>query len=412
MACADFHRQGWGRSQTGAMITSRYVMFIRIPAFADSDGRLYAGDLWARDVLRHLEYIQDFKLCCPLEPMENAPDDLAPLGPLTVKDLYPLRMDRGYMSVLANFTPNLRQVFRAAQPGGIMHSGGAGWAFPLSYYLLIARRFYRFRWLVLIESTMWMRPEDSRHSLRKRLGEAFHRRVISSCLRRADARIFTQSWYRDILLGETKATLIAPASWVDEAAVLPAPAARPTGVPRLLFATRMTAEKGVFTVLDAIARYPLDGPDLQIDFVGQGEESDKVDAAIAAHRGKIKVRRIARRAYGAPFYELLRDYDGVLIANRTEEQPRLIFDAFSQSIPCIASATNGNESLLDDGQTGWTFPVGDAAALCTLLEKAAADPDALFALRDATLTAARGHTHVQMHRNRAQFIKDLFGKEV
>lgn len=396
------------------MIEDRYVLFTRIAIFRAADGSYSAGPLWAYDLKRHFEYIRDFHICCPVEEAENAPEDAVVVPQLTDANVIALRRDGGWGSVLANLWPNYRQVKRAVAPGGIMHSSGAGWAFPLSYYLLRLKKRYEFRWLMVIESTFWMLPKEGRHGLRKRLAEKLHRSLIRRCLARADARIFTQDWYRETLYGGSEACLVAPATWIAEDAILDAPPGpRAPGPARLVFPSRLIPEKGVATVLDAVTAYEAlpDAPPLVLDIVGAGEMSDTIDRAIAGHAGRVTLGRKPMQAYGAPFFDFLRGYDAVIVANRTEEQPRLIFDAFSQAVPCLVSATSGNLSVLQPGTNGWTFPPGDADALAAQMARIAADPGALAPMQTAALDQARRFTHVQMHRRREKFLDAVFGDE-
>lgn len=265
---------------------------------------------------------------------------------------------------------------------------------------------------MVIESTFWMAPTDRPAGLKTRLSEAFHKRILRRCVRTAEARIFTQGWYRDLLLpGTTERSLIAPAAWIDEEKIRPDVAEpRSPGPTRLIYPTRLISEKGVATVLEAARRLAerADVSSLVLDIIGEGPMKDAVlEAAACLPDGPVRLRYLDPVPYGAPFFELLRGYDGVLIANRTEEQPRIAFDAFSQGLPCVASRTHGNGSVIEDGRTGLFFPPGDAPALAELLIRLAADTAPLATMRDAALATARTQTHQGMHRRREVFLRDV-----
>ncbi|MCQ6497982.1 glycosyltransferase family 4 protein, partial [Vibrio parahaemolyticus] len=74
---------------------------------------------------------------------------------------------------------------------------------------------------------------------------------------------------------------------------------------------------------------------------GMGPLADECRRFAQAHKGRIQVRFLDPVPYGAPFFELLRSYHGMVLANRQDEQPRVIFDAFSQAVPVIATRTRG-----------------------------------------------------------------------
>ena len=84
----------------------------------------------------HLNYINDFGLCCPIET-SNEVEKLTNISDYNIKNIFELNRDYGLLSVLKNFFPNLLSVMAACKKAEVAHSGGAGWAFPLSFYLLI-----------------------------------------------------------------------------------------------------------------------------------------------------------------------------------------------------------------------------------------------------------------------------------
>lgn len=289
-----------------------------------------------------------------------------------------------------------------------------GWPFPLSYYVLMQRRKRAFQWVMVVESSDWMIPKGQRPNLRARIGETLHGRLIRACLRAADARIFTQAWYRDILLGHDENCLIAPAIWLDAATIRAAkdlPPRQP-GPLRVIFPSRLIPQKGVQTVMQALAIYQQrsDAPRLQLDFMGEGPLAGALTEFIArcgTQRSNTMVRLLPPLPYGVPFLTALRLYDAVLIASEKEEQPRIAFDAFSQGLPCIASRTHGNRSVIDAPHTGAFFAPADAEELATVLIQLAADPTVLTDLRPNVLAQVAQNTHAQMHRTREAFLHQV-----
>lgn len=388
------------------MVAGRYTLFTRIPLYQDMDGIFWTDHLWAKDLLLHLDYIPSFQICCPvLEKTRATTADTA--LPFSSDQVFGLLQDKGWGSVIRNILPNRRSVTDAVRASDIVHSSGAGWAFPLSYYILGLRRRFTFKWIMVIESTFWRAPDGRNPGLRKRITQIFHRRLIRACLSRADARIFTQDWYRQELYGGTDACHIAPAVWIDEDIVLPSPQRRQGEVLRVIWPARMIPEKGVETVLSALALY--DGPPIQIDMVGAGKLEDEVRTFVESYNGPAQIRFLEAVAYMPDFFNLIRDYDACLIASLTEEQPRVAFDAFSQAVPCIASATHGNRSVITEGRTGHLFVPGDAQDLSDLLKDIASKNKNMDALRIYALDAARQVTHSGMHKARAMFLNDIFG---
>ncbi|SDX20498.1 glycosyltransferase family 4 protein [Roseicitreum antarcticum] len=397
------------------MIDARYTLFSHIPLYADPDGALHTNRLWEKDLSLHIGYLPNLRLCCPVLPRTQVPhptDADTRIDGLSPERVVALRPNQGWGAVLANIMPNLRIIRRALRDSDIAHSSGVGWPFPLSYYLLALRRSGAFEWVMVIESSDWMIPQGQRGTLRARLGQRLHGRLIRACLRASDARIFTQAWYRDTLLGHERATLIAPAIWLDAESILPESALTPRapGPLRVICPTRLIAEKGLHTVMQALSVYAgtPGAPPLHLDIMGEGpmaQELARFAKSLYLAAGPARLRLIPPLPYGPAFFEALRGYDTALIASEKEEQPRIVFDAFSQGLPCIASRTHGNLSVIDQDRTGTFFTPGDPADLAAVLARLARDPAALSDLRPGVLAEVALKTHEHMHRTRAAFLK-------
>lgn len=395
------------------MISLPYTLFTRIPLYADATGAVYADDLWAKDLAFHLTYIADFRICCPCLPATARPEGATVVAGLTPDRIISLQPVKGWKAVIRTLWSNFVQVRRAVRDTQIVHSGGAGWPFPLSFYILPLRRKRDFQWIMVIESSFWMKPRHGPVSVRQHLSHAFHHHMIRACMRAADAHIVTQSWYRDLFLDPEAPVHVAPAVWIDEDDILAAAPDTPkrgTGPARLIFPARLVPDKGVETVLQAIetfaARHSTEAaPVLQIDIIGAGPLAERCRNFAAQDHGAVAVRFLDPVPYGAPFFALLGEYEAVVLANRQPEQPRIVFDAFSQAVPVIASRTPGVESSVIDGHTGWLFAVDDVVALATLFERVIAQPRNLADMGAAAHKAVANRTHMRMHKDREAFLK-------
>jgi glycosyltransferase involved in cell wall biosynthesis len=212
-----------------------------------------------------------------------------------------------------------------------------------------------------------------------------------------------------------EACLVNPAIWVNESDFLSetehaSALAQRSGGTRVLFAARLIHDKGVVTVLAALRELATTLPndaDFRLDIIGSGPLLDEC-RRLSEELPQI-VRVLAPVPYGAPFFELLRCYDAVLLANRQAEQPRIILDAFSQGIPCITSRTTGTESMVTENETGLFFEIDDVSALAQCLRKTAHRPGLLRGMSRGALDAGRKRTHHGMHRDRHLFLVETLG---
>lgn len=396
------------------MIDVSYTLFTRNPIYQHADG-LYTDDLWEKDLSAHIVYISDLRICCPIEPIEHATGPLTRIDRLSVLNVRKLRTDHGWWSVVRNFVPNLIQVAKAANESEIVHTICAGWSFPLAYYILMMRPFIRFQWINDVESSFWRKPTSGRVTLRQNISHYVNEFLVRRCVRASDARIFTQDWYRAHYLGSHEAAIVNTAVWIDDAnfrsdSELKIAQAEHKST-SLIFPARLTAEKGVDTVIAAVdewdVRYDgLPGPPLQIDIIGEGSLADRCRNFIAKRKlgGRLHMKFLEPVAYGPEFFDLLRRYSGAIIANRQAEQARIVFDVMAQGLACLASDTSGNRAVVNDGETGVIFPIDDASALAQLFDRAAREQAWLHSMGRNALSAAQGFSHLAMHIEREEFL--------
>lgn len=392
------------------MINKSYVLFTRIQMVKTQSGRLFCDPLWAKDLRLHLDYISDFRICCPVV-YSNDIHGLEDITECEIKHIFELRKDYGFGSVAKNLLPNLVGVIRACKDACIVHSGGAGWAFPLSFYLLLLRPFFLFQWVIVIESSFWMLNKYEKLNLRRYISHYVHRVVLSRCVRQADARIFTQSFYRKYFLKEeTDRTLIAPAAWIDKNNLVTPEIVKKRLLDRkgktlqMIFPARLIENKGVFVLFGAIDYLKNIGVTVNITIMGSGPlEKDCKEFALKEH-GSIKVTYCDPIKYGSDFFNFICNYDVVLVPNLKEEQPRIIFDAFSQGLGVIASDTSGILDVTIDGDNAVICKRGDpqslAKAICHVIDR----PDIVFQMGLIGLNYARDKTHHQMHLDRERFL--------
>ncbi|HEV8584471.1 MAG TPA: glycosyltransferase family 4 protein [Methylomirabilota bacterium] len=181
---------------------------------------------------------------------------------------------------------------------------------------------------------------------------------------------------------------------VDTAAFAPPAAGRAgrRGPRRVLYVGRLSAEKNLSTVVTAVAKL-----DARLVFVGGGPLEARLREEARAAGVQAEFRGVVdQRALPAVYAEA----DAFVLASFTEGHPKVLLEAMSAGLPCVASACDGNRSLVADGATGLLFdphrPDELADALARVLGDAAlasrlgADARALIVSRyDLAATVAR-----------------------
>jgi glycosyltransferase involved in cell wall biosynthesis len=395
-------------------LACNYLLVIHIPVVVDRQGRRWIERLWAVDLARHTDYIRRLTVACPFEYAE-APKDSVPAdehGFRFVKIAYRQR------SLLALFDAPLAawQLWRLIGRSDFVHSLYGQW-WPLDTpYLTNLIAWLRGKCLMVnVEASPWRVMRGERVSLLRRwqaqVVEALNRWTISL----ADIAFFTHEGYlRDLMPRHAERGHVVHASWIDEAIVLGDDAARARwrscqrdGAPvlRLLFAGRLQEDKGIHVMLDALRRLRSDGRTrVQLSIIGAGELEGVCREQARLSDDRVQLDVLDPVPYGEPFFSLLRRFDAVLVPSLADEQPRIVYDAYSQALPVLASATPGLQTCVADGVNGRLFAPADAQALADIVQWAADHPAELQCLGLAALATARATTHQGMHRRRHALI--------
>jgi glycosyltransferase involved in cell wall biosynthesis len=167
------------------------------------------------------------------------------------------------------------------------------------------------------------------------------------------------------------------------------PVARPSGDAgrlRLLYAGRLTATKGVHTALRAMALLAASGERrVSLDVVGSGDPAYEKQLRRQARDldGRVTFRSGVSRA---EMSAILAQRDGLLLLSEWDEPfARVVLEAMAGGLVVIGTCTGGTGEVLVDGETGLTFPPGDAAALARQIQCVVDDTE----LRGQLAAAAR-----------------------
>lgn len=173
---------------------------------------------------------------------------------------------------------------------------------------------------------------------------------------------------------------------VDTARFTPAPTPPLAGPLRLLFVGRLSPQKNLPTLLDALHRLP-PGVDWQLTLAGDGPDR----AALESLAGQLSLReRLHFRGWVArpDLPALYRAADLFVLPSWDEGMPNAMLEAMASGLPVLASRIAGNEELVADGLNGYLVPPDDPAALSHHLARLADDADLRRRLGAASRAAA------------------------
>ena len=128
-----------------------------------------------------------------------------------------------------------------------------------------------------------------------------------------------------------------------------------------LFVGRISAEKGIETLLRAWEQLP---DDIPLRIIGDGPLADLVRSA---DRERSNVEWLGRRPLSEVVHAMGNAEALVFPSQWFEGMPRTIIESFAVGTPVIASDVGGLPEMVTHGRTGLVFPSGDANVLASTM---------------------------------------------
>ena len=191
------------------------------------------------------------------------------------------------------------------------------------------------------------------------------RRVVEAAgLAAAEAVIVTTpelAAYVARKVGDAKVHLIP--NGVDTGLFRPL-ARAPGAVKRVLYVGRLSEEKNLGALVEAAGKL-VGRFSLGLTFIGDGPLLGRLEA---------RARALGVPAQFLPFVDhgalpgYFAEADAFVLPSFTEGHPKVLLEAMSCGIPCVASNVGGNRAIVTDSQTGLLFDPADADTLADRLE--------------------------------------------
>src|SRR5581483_6396058 len=141
----------------------------------------------------------------------------------------------------------------------------------------------------------------------------------------------------------------------------------------ILTVSRLTKQKRVDTIIDALRLVRAKGIDARLRIVGDGDQRGALEDQVRIARLDAYVEFLGMRPQ-TELPPLYAECDVFVLSSIREGMGLVIAEALLCGAPVIATNSGGIPDLVRDGETGLVFPERDANALAAALEKYARDP--------------------------------------
>jgi glycosyltransferase involved in cell wall biosynthesis len=170
-------------------------------------------------------------------------------------------------------------------------------------------------------------------------------------------------------------------------------------LPRLLFVGRLSAQKNLPQLLDA-----LEGVSQRFDtvLVGNGE----LERSLKAHAERLGLVNVTfpGRADGDDLLGHYGSADVFVLPSEREGMPLALLEAQAMALPIVATDIPGTRDLVVDGELGTLVPVDDPAAMRGALERLVSDPD----VYERMSAAARANAEAYSWERVSERFEDLY----
>jgi glycosyltransferase involved in cell wall biosynthesis len=193
-----------------------------------------------------------------------------------------------------------------------------------------------------------------------------HRRFARLALAEAEAVIVTTpelaSYVREHARSPQAVHLLPNA--VDSTQFRPV-ARSAASVPTVLYVGRLSAEKNLSTLIAAAAKLRV-RCELALRFVGDGPLRDTLAAEAASAGVRLEILPVVEHGRLPAIYAAA---DVFVLPSFTEGHAKVLIEAMSCGLPCIASNVGGNQTAVDDGRTGLLVSPRDAGSFAEAIER-------------------------------------------
>lgn len=134
---------------------------------------------------------------------------------------------------------------------------------------------------------------------------------------------------------------------------------------------RLSRQKGLDVLLDAMALLVRERPDARLSIAGGGP----LEVELRMHARRLGLDGHVRFEGWVPDGRaLLADWDVFVLPSRWEGMPLALLEARAAGLPSVATDVGGAREIIRDGEDGWVVPTEDPASLAAALLDLADDP--------------------------------------
>jgi glycosyltransferase involved in cell wall biosynthesis len=156
----------------------------------------------------------------------------------------------------------------------------------------------------------------------------------------------------------------------------------------MIFIGRLSPQKSLSTLLDALAKSMPDCPGLYLLLAGSGPDREALESQAQRLGIQDNVTFLGNQSDVRPY---LNAADIFVLPSKSEGISNALLEAMSAGLACVVTTVGANFEILDQGRCGILLPPGDVSALSKSLTELGQDPEKCRALGEAAQAFVRSH---------------------
>lgn len=150
-------------------------------------------------------------------------------------------------------------------------------------------------------------------------------------------------------------------------------ASKPVGdVIRLGFVGRLSPEKGLVELVEAISLLTGQGLSLSLTIAGSGDDEQKIRAML--EQKKLQ-KSVFFSGWITDIRKWLKNIDLLIVPSKEETFGIVVLESMAHGCPVVSTYAPGPASQIDNGVTGWLAETGNAVSLANVIETALGQSD-------------------------------------
>ena len=156
----------------------------------------------------------------------------------------------------------------------------------------------------------------------------------------------------------------------------------------MVFVGRLSPQKSLPTLLQALERALTSSPNLHLLLIGDGPDRVALEDRVQLLGLRDCVDFLGNQSDVRPY---LNAADVFVLPSKSEGISNALLEAMSAGLACVVTTVGGNFEILDQGRCGVLLPPGDVSAWSNTLIELANDPEKCQALGDAAQKYVASH---------------------